>query len=187
MKKCKECHLKCCAVRHIMDRSKIPHRAFSRSRSQVVGSHWVQLWCSGFNQSDGSLYEGVAVRLLCWLRVFRESTPSLGSLHFLFEGRSGLSVGDFISSGQFSYILFPPLFSDSQFTFGFSVHSFCLSIFLIESVGGCVLFPPPPFRHRGTCLLWTFCDFTQCFVGFPACDPCLSGFVFLGNVAQALE
>ena len=74
--------------------------------------------------------------------------------------------------------------------FFFLVHSFCLSIFLIESVGGGVLFPPPPFRHRGSSWFWPFCDFMQCFVGFPTCVPCRSGFVFLSahiydNVAWA--
>ena len=46
----------------------------SRSRSQVIRSYWVHLWCSpsaGCNQSVGSLYNGAPVPLLRWLCVFR--------------------------------------------------------------------------------------------------------------------
>ena len=72
----------------LMDRSEIPrgpdvNRDVSRSRSQVIRSYWVHLWCSpsaGCNQSAGRLYKGwLQFPLLNKLCVFRESTPSAGS------------------------------------------------------------------------------------------------------------
>ena len=60
-------------------------QSFSRSRSQVIRIYWVHLCCSpsaGCSQSAGRFYQRAAVHLLRWSCVFRESTPSVGSLRF---------------------------------------------------------------------------------------------------------
>lgn len=103
------------------------NRDFSGSRSQVIWSDWVQLWRP---PSAGRLYNGAAARLFSWFCVFMESTPSVGSLRFLFGWKSELS---FLSFGPDQWLtlhllMFGPFFP-------------CLSIIL-------VLFPPSPFRHH---------------------------------------
>ena len=127
---------------------------FSRSRWQVIRSYWVHLWCSpsaGCNQSAGRWYQGAAALLLRWMCVFRESTPSVGSLCFLFGVKIWVECLRFLSFVQFLYILFPPLISDSYFTFGFWVQCF-LFVYHFDRFSGWwwVLFPLPPFRHQAT-------------------------------------
>lgn len=85
----------------VKDRSEIPRGPdvncdFLRFMSQVIRRYWMNLWCSpsaGCSQSDGRRYKVIAVHLLRWSCVFKESTPSVGSL-----------------------------ISDSRFTFGCVVH-----------------------------------------------------------------
>ena len=54
--------------------------------SQVIRIYWVHLCWSpsaGCSQSAGRFYQRAAVHLLRWSCVFRESTPSVGSLRFV--------------------------------------------------------------------------------------------------------
>ena len=90
------------------------------------------------------------------LCVFRESTPSVCFLRFLF-GWKVQCAWDFFFWPVFIHFV-PPLFSISHFIFWFlGPVFFCLSITLVESVLWLwVLFPLPPFRHQGTSLPWPF-------------------------------
>ena len=84
---------------------------FLRSRWQVIRIYWVHLWCSpsaGCSQSAGRLNQGAAVLLLRLFCVFRESTPSVGSLQFLFGVKSGSSVWAFFLLASFYTFCFPP-------------------------------------------------------------------------------
>ena len=127
------------SVAVVMDRSEIPrdpdvNRDFSRSRSQVIRSCRVHLWCSpsaGCNQSSGRLDKEVAVPP-AQLGVCFQGVDTISWLIFhLAPNLSWVCLG-FLSFGQFLYI------SNSHFTFGFGSNVyFCSSIILIESMGGC--------------------------------------------------
>ena len=89
------------------------NRDFSRSRSQVIRSYWVHLWCSpsaGCHQSAGRWYKGAAALLLRWLFVSGSRHHQLAVCGFCLGGKSGLSVWAFFFFffGYFLYILIPP-------------------------------------------------------------------------------
>lgn len=90
---------------------------------------------------------------------------------------------EFLSLGQFLHILIPPWSRTQTFPpFGSNVFVFVYHFDRL-AVWMRVLFPLPSFRQQGTSLLTLFW-FVQCFVCFPTCDPCPSGFIFCGNVTR---
>lgn len=104
---------------------------------------------------------------------FRESTPSVGSLWFLFGWKNLCWVflcelSFFLSFGHFLYILIPPWSVNPAppLIFGSNVFFFCLSV--IDGISGWlwVFLPTPAFKHQGTSLLEPFflVLFVQCFV-----------------------
>ena len=125
------------------------NRDFSRSRSQVIRSYWVHLWCSpsaGCHQSAGRWYKGAAALLLRWLFVSGSRHHQLALCGFCLGGKSGLSVWAFFffSLAIFYTFWFPP----DQWPLlhlwflGPMVFLFVLHLSLIESVGGCGFFIP---------------------------------------------
>lgn len=81
---------------------------------------------------------------------------------------------DVFSFNQLLHILF--LTPTSPFVFG--VQSFFLIYHFDRiSVQLWVLFPPPPFKHRGTSLLWAFCDLCRALLASQPATP-LSFFRF---------
>ena len=146
------------------------NRDFSRASSQVIRSYWAHLWCSpsaGCNQSSGSLYKSAAVLLFRWLCVFRESTPSDGSVFSVW--------GETLECLRFLSIHFFPPWSVT-FASPFMGQMFFLFIYHFDRISGWlwVLFPPPPLRHPGTSLLWPFCDLCSALLVSQPATPCPS-------------
>ena len=138
-----------CSLIIVMDWWEIPqgpdlNRDFSRSRSQVIRSYCMHRWCFlSCLQSvswEAMYITGWQFPLLRWSCVS-------GSQHnqstFCVWVKIRVECLRFLSFGHFLYILFPPLISDSHFTFGFWVQCYfccCSSIILIESSSGCGIY-----------------------------------------------
>ena len=146
------------------------NRDFSGSRSHVIRSFRVHLWCSpsaGCSQSAGRRYKEAAVPLLSWLCVFGESTPSVGSVRFLL----GWVFEILFVLASFCTFCFPP---DQwlPLLWFLSPVFFCLSLILIESVGGCGFYSHHHLLEikRPVCFD-LLCELCRTFVSFPTCDP----------------
>ena len=151
-----------------MDRSKFPqgphvNRDLSRSRSQVIRSYWVHLWCSpsaGCTQWRWQTIKGVcsspAQLVVCVQRV---GTISGLSAFSLFGWKSELSVFESFFFRPVSIHFVCPPIRYSWYTFGFWVQCYLL-VYHFDRISKWrrVLFPPQPFRNQGTSLLWTLCD-----------------------------
>ena len=124
-------------------------RDFSGSRSQVVQSCWVHLWCSPSgvcSQSAGRLHkEGAADGC-----VFSGSRHHQSALCVFCRGRVRLRFFFFLLASFCTFC-----FSGSRFTFiWFLGRTFFL--FVNQRVAACFIPTATFFRHRRTSLLW-FC------------------------------
>lgn len=143
-----------------------------RSRSQVIWSYWLHLWPP--QPTAGWLYERVAVPLLSWLWVSRESTLKVGPLGFLFECNSELSLFEILLLASFHIFCSPSPVHWLPHYLWFLVQSYCSSIILIDPVGCCGEFYSHRhlFRHQGTILCLTFFMIDTMFCWFANLDPC---------------
>ena len=149
------------------------NRDFSRSKSQVFSSYWVQWLQSVSWETISGCCSSPAQLVVCFQVINTISWLSVFSVGL----KSELSVFEISFFLPVSTHFVFPLISDFHFTLSFWVQYF-LFVYHFLSVSGCGLYSITTFYTPSDQFALTL----LCFVRFPTCDPCPSGFVFWGNL-----